>query len=151
MARTLTCLMLGLLVGGVVALAAPQIAVDLAYYDFPATIEGIAVVHTFVLSNVGDQNLAITNVYAPCGCTTTALAKTTLAPGESVELIATFDTEGYAGNVAKPVTVSSTDPLRPQLSLGFRGTVLERAGHQTSVSDVAYNIYLLIDVRDPAL
>lgn len=150
MTRTLTCLLLGLLIGGGAALAAPRIAVDQAYYDYPDTIEGMAVVHTFILSNVGDQDLTITRVYAACGCTTTRLEKSILAPGERVSLAVVFDTQGFRGSVSKPVTVSSNDPQTPVLNMGLRGKVLARAGYQIPVSDVAYDVSLLIDVRDAA-
>lgn len=150
MTRTLTCLLLGLLIGGATALAAPRIAVDQAYYDYPDTIEGKAVVHTFILSNVGDQDLVISRVGTTCGCTTTTLEKTRLAPGESVSLVVVFDTTHYSGRASKPVTVSSNDPQTPILNMGLRGNVVARAGYQASVGDVLYDASLLIDVRDAA-
>ncbi len=42
---------------GMVAWAGPKISVDAAVYDFGEVLEGIAVVHTFVLQNVGDEPL----------------------------------------------------------------------------------------------
>jgi len=56
---------------GMAAAASPKISVDNAVHDFGEVIEGIAVVHTFVLTNDGDEPLTIDDVQVSCGCTTT--------------------------------------------------------------------------------
>jgi len=55
---------------GMAAAASPKISVDNAAHDFGEVIEGIAVVHTFVLTNDGDEPLTIDDVQVSCGCTT---------------------------------------------------------------------------------
>jgi len=42
---------------GIAVIAGPNISVDNAVYDFGEVLEGIAVIHTFILSNVGDESL----------------------------------------------------------------------------------------------
>ncbi|MCD6135338.1 DUF1573 domain-containing protein, partial [Candidatus Bipolaricaulota bacterium] len=85
--RRISIVMLFIVLGlGAVAMAAARISADEPVYDFGEILEGLAVVHTFVLQNVGDEPLTIDDIQVSCGCTTTSLAKSTLAPGESVDL-----------------------------------------------------------------
>lgn len=149
MRRILVFAFLATLGLGWIGLAAPKISVDQAVYDFGEVVAGIAVTHTFVLTNVGDAALTITRVRTSCGCTTTALTKTTLAPGESVELTATFDTTHYSGKVGKSVYVESNDPHTPKLVLVLTGTVKRGEPYNISVADLNYLFYILIDLRSP--
>jgi thiosulfate sulfurtransferase len=152
MTRTLVLLVLVSAVA-VGASAAPQIAVDLATYNYPDTVEGIAVVHTFMLSNVGDQELSIESAIPGCHCTTAELAKNRLQPGESVGLYAILDTEGFSGHVVRTITITSnaTDQWGShQLIVSFVGNVVGRQPYQKSVSDLYYDSYVLLDVRDAA-
>jgi thiosulfate sulfurtransferase len=151
MTRTLALLVLVSAVA-VGASAAPRIAVDLATYDYPDTVEGIAVVHTFMLSNVGDQELVIESAIPGCHCTTAELAKNRLQPGESVGLYAILDTEGFSSHVVRTITITSNDPIQPQhqLIVSFVGNVVGRQPYQKSVSDLYYDSYVLLDIRDAA-
>ncbi len=155
MRRILFLLALALVGLGAAADAAPQIAVDLATYSFPDTVEGMAVAHTFVLSNVGDQELVIENAGPSCSCTkiTTELATNRLQPGQSVELHAILDTNGLSSREPKLITVTSNDPTRQppnELTLTMSGNVIERQPYQVAVGDLVYDSYILLDVRDPA-
>ncbi len=139
---------------GVAAGAAPRMAVDLARYDFPDTVEGLAVVHTFVVSNMGDQDLVIESAAPSCHCTTIAvgLASNRLQPGQSVNLNAILDTNGLSGHVTKTLTLTSNDPGADgdyKITLSFVGTIAKRQAYQESVSDLLYDSYILLDVRDP--
>ncbi|HDJ29434.1 MAG TPA: DUF1573 domain-containing protein, partial [Candidatus Acetothermia bacterium] len=60
MRRILVFAFLATLGLGWIGLAAPKISVDQAVYDFGEVVAGIAVTHTFVLTNVGDAALTIT-------------------------------------------------------------------------------------------
>jgi rhodanese-related sulfurtransferase len=154
MRRILVPLSLMVMWLGVAAAAAPQIAVDLATYSFPDTVEGMAVVHTFVLSNVGDQELVIESVEPSCACTmiSSELATARLQPGQSADLRAVLDTNGSLGAIRKELLVTSNDPGKDgdhELVLSFKGTVVRRLPHQESVGDLFYAAYILIDVRAP--
>ncbi len=147
MKRTLVVALLVLIGLGVTALGAPKISVDQPQYNFGEVIAGIAVVHTFILTNTGDQPLVIKSVRTSCGCTTAALAKTTLNPGEAVNLAVTFDTAGYSGKVGKSIYVTSNDPATPVLTLILTGTVKHGAPYNISAADLNYLFYVLIDIR----
>jgi rhodanese-related sulfurtransferase len=150
MTRTLALLVLLVSAVAVGALAAPRIAVDLQIYNYSDTVSGIAIVHTFVLSNVGDQELVISKVETSCHCTTTQLASTRLSPGSTLPLLVVFDTSDFVGFTQREITVSSNDPLTPQLQLQLTGRLLRRESYQRAVTEFLNEAYVLVDVRDAA-
>jgi rhodanese-related sulfurtransferase len=147
MTRILAVSSLLVIAVALVVAATPRISVDMAVYPFGSVIEGLAVEHTFLLSNTGDSELVISKIEVSCGCTTTNLATDRLAPGDSVELHAIVDTSGYSGEIRKSITVYSNDPSRSQLQLGFLGTVTAHQAYHETVGDLYYDFQILIDVR----
>jgi len=133
---------------GVIVAAVPKIEVDDPIFDFGEVLEGIAVSHTFVLTNSGDEPLMIEKVLAACGCTTTALPKDTLEPGETVELEALVDTAGFGGNISKSISVHTNDPETEKLTLRVTGNVKQAETYHVAVADLDYLFYLLIDLRE---
>jgi rhodanese-related sulfurtransferase len=135
-----------------VLLASPKVQVDNATCDFGELREGDIVTHMFLLSSTGDAPLVIEKVWASCGCTTTALPKTTLAPGESVELEVVLNTVGMQGPIGKSVYVESNDPDSPRLTLHLAGSVqagIELQAYHIPSEDLRYWFYVLIDLRNP--
>ncbi len=135
--------------------AAPELAVDLATFEFADTVEGLSVAHTFVLTNTDDAETVITSAAPTCGCTriVTEAQEYRLALGQSISLAALFDTYGSSGFVSKKLVVKSNASGADgdyALELFFEGTVLDRPPHESPVADLYHNIYILIDVRDPA-
>ena len=140
------------------ASAAPKIYVEEPVYDFGSILEGFVVTHVFTIQNTGDEVLKIDRVAASCGCTTTALATDKLAPGESVGLEVHVNTSGFSGRIAKSIYVYSNDPDyadsyssdRPRYALRVAGEVLRAQSYHTTISDMNYLFYALVDLRDPA-
>jgi rhodanese-related sulfurtransferase len=113
---------------------------------------GSLVTHPFVVTNIGDETLNITNVRTSCGCTTAALAKRDLAPGESVNVEATVNTTGFRGTVTRTISVTTNDPSSPTAVLQIVITIAESTApvvQEISVSDLRLVFYFLIDVRTP--
>jgi rhodanese-related sulfurtransferase len=132
------------------AVAAPIISVDSSTYDFGSALEGSIVTHRFVIRNLGDQPLSNLRARSTCGCTTSSLPSTTLAPGASLEIEVAFDTRGYGGQtVTKTLYVESNDPKNPRLTLRLQGQVVRMAAHNIAVTDLENLIYILIDLRSP--
>ena len=157
MTRRLTGVITALLVLGLAATAAPTIHVDSETYDFGTIIEGYAIEHTFVLSNVGDETLIIDRVQVTCGCTTTELATNELEPGESVDLHVTVSSSGAGGhaNFTRTVYVYSNDPEYPanraeKLKLRIEGAVLPNEPYYKAVEDLYLYSILLVDLRTQA-
>ncbi len=130
-----------------IGVGAPRIEVDQAIYDFGSAIEGTAILHVFVLSNTGNQDLVITGVRVSCHCTTTTLPSHRIPAGERLLLSAMLDTSGFSGKIGRTMTVDSNDPSKPQLSLAFTGTVERKAGYQESAGNLMNEMYVLIDIR----
>ena len=60
-----------------------------------------------------------------CGCTTAALAKNDVAPGEKGEITATFKIGDRTGLQVKTITVETDDPKAPQTVLTFKATIAQ--------------------------
>ena len=71
-------------------------------------------VATFKYENKGAKPINIKAVRTSCGCTTAALAKNDVAPGEKGEIVATLKTGDRTGLQQKTVTVETDDPQHPQ-------------------------------------
>jgi rhodanese-related sulfurtransferase len=133
---------------GVAAAAAPMISVDHSVYA--VTVQsGSLVTHSFLLTNTGDETLTLSNVRTSCGCTTAALAKRDLPPGESVSVEATVNTKGFHGTVTRTITVSSNDPVTPSITLRIDTTIADvaPAPPEIAVADLKAVYFMLIDVR----
>ena len=69
---------------------------------------------TFVeVKNEGGGLLVIQDVKADCGCTVPTLTKSELAPGETTQIEARFDSKKFHGQVMKTVQIASNDPVNP--------------------------------------
>ena len=116
-------LVAGLLAGN--AWATPKLVVEPPAFDFGEAPQGETVRHTFSFSNQGDEPLNIEKVKSSCGCTAALLSAKTLAPGESGELQANFDSTRFSGAVTKTISLYSNDPTQPVMQLQVKGIVRE--------------------------
>jgi len=80
----------------------------------PTLADKEAIAH-YKYKNTGDKPVKISSVRASCGCTTAALAKDTVAPGESGEITATFTIGNRIGTQKKTITVVTDDQPEPTL------------------------------------
>ena len=88
--------------------------------EFSPAIDQKEVTADFRFQNVGQSEIKITSVNTSCGCTTAALEKNTIAPGEKGEIKATFNVGERVGLQQKTISVESTDPESPKTSLTLR-------------------------------
>jgi hypothetical protein len=79
----------------------------------------------FNYENKGDAPIHIKAVKPSCGCTTAALAKNDVAPGEKGTITATFNIGDRTGVQVKTVTVETDDPKAPQTVLTFKATIAQ--------------------------
>ena len=73
--------------------------------DFGSINEGEIVEHTFKFKNVGNEDLIITNVQTSCGCTASNWPRNAISPGETSELLVSFNSQGKKGLNTKEITV----------------------------------------------
>jgi hypothetical protein len=74
----------------------------------PTITDKTAVAH-YKYKNTGDKPVKITQVQPSCGCTTAALAKDVVAPGESGEIVATLNIGERFGEQTKTIHVRTDD------------------------------------------
>ena len=82
-------------------------------------------VATFKYENKGTAKVHINNVRTSCGCTTAALAKNDVEPGEKGEIVATLKTGDRVGQQTKTVTVETDDPKSPQTILTLKANIIQ--------------------------
>jgi len=61
-----------------------------------------------------------------------------------------FDTYEFAGPIDRVITVASNDPTSPNLELRLTGRIVRREAFQKAVGEYLNEVYVLLDVRDPA-
>ncbi|MGK7391193.1 MAG: DUF1573 domain-containing protein [Candidatus Cyclobacteriaceae bacterium M2_1C_046] len=95
-------------------------------YDFGTINEGDKVKHTFTFTNTGDAALIIQNASGSCGCTVPTYSKEPIAPGESGEIVAEFNSKGQKNQQIKTVRVTAnTWPKQHTLKIRAMVTPLE--------------------------
>ena len=82
-------------------------------------------VAVFKYENKGDAPVHIKAVRPSCGCTTAALAKNDVAPGEKGEITATFNIGDRTGTQTKSITVETDEPEKPQTVLTLKATIAQ--------------------------
>ena len=100
----------------------PNIVFAQTKYEGGTAIEGEKITYTYQFTNTGKADLEITDVKASCGCTASAPKDKVVKPGESSEIVATFNSKGRSGTQRKTITVRTNDPDQPvvQLSLSVQ-------------------------------
>lgn len=124
MKRTLFMLLL-LLAGGLGGLRAQQLIFpdsvqhvgEIAENDAPRT-------YRFRCENRSDKPVVILRVDTSCGCVKSSFSRKPIAPGESGEVVVTFDPRGHEGALYKQMPVyTSASGRRPAVRLALSGTV----------------------------
>ena len=82
-------------------------------------------VATFKYENKGTTPINIKAVRTSCGCTTAALKKNDVAPGEKGEIVATLKTGDRTGQQVKTVTVDTDDPKNLQVVLTLKANIAQ--------------------------
>jgi hypothetical protein len=96
----------GVLTGFGPALAGPSDLFAEKVKDFGTTPRGPVLVHYFRFTNTTSQTLTLGQPRVSCGCTSAALSKNQVAPGETAAVIAHMDTRRIpTPNVTKAVIV----------------------------------------------
>jgi hypothetical protein len=76
-------------------------------YEFGVVNEGEIVTHIFKFTNVGQEDLLISNCKGSCGCTVPTWPKEPIPPGGQGEIKVEFNTKGKPGMQSKRVTVTA--------------------------------------------
>ncbi|MBX7152442.1 DUF1573 domain-containing protein [bacterium] len=112
----------------------PVIQFENKTHDFGKIVEGEMAEHVFKFTNTGSDSLKISHVQASCGCTAALLSSMAVAPGESGEIKATFNSKGRVGKARKTITVTSNSVVSPQTILTFMVEVEPADGKKTDTA-----------------
>lgn len=115
------------------AWAAPAVNIPRLEYDFGTVFQGENVRHNFVFTNTGDTPLNVEKVSSSCGCTAALASAKVLAPGESGEIQASFDSTRFRGAIKKVVYLYTNDPARSMIQFTIKGTVQEELALEPQV------------------
>jgi hypothetical protein len=101
---------LGVLCFAVATVTQAALVFEKTELDLKPDIGATKVDAVFNYENKGDAPIHIKAVKPSCGCTTAALAKNDVAPGEKGAITATFNIGDRTGVQVKTVTVETDDP-----------------------------------------
>lgn len=93
-------------------------------WDFGRVSEGQIAKHTFSLKNESGKILTIKNVHTSCGCTASEIKKKALKPGESAEILVSFNSKGYSGEVKQFIYVNTGDIDNPVIRFIIKAEVV---------------------------
>jgi hypothetical protein len=126
MRRLLALVGLGLLLLGASSPRVIGLVAEAPVYDFGMVEQGTPLAHQFALRNTSRAYIRIDRVNSSCGCTTaSAEAQGRLvAPGQLTWIPVWIDTTALVGKTTKTVTIGTSDPRTPVVSLAVTGTVL---------------------------
>ncbi len=117
--------LLGALFLSLSTVAHAQLAWEKTELDLNPAPGADAVIATFKYENKGTTPINIKAVRTSCGCTTAALAKNDVAPGEKGEIVATLKIGDRTGMQQKTVTVETDDPKTPSTVLTFKAMIAQ--------------------------
>lgn len=105
----------------------PIIKTDEDTYNFGTIKQGEVVEHVFVVRNDGTDSLVISNTQSSCGCTTSMLDNSRLAPGQIGKLKAVFNSAGKMGHITKTIYIYSNDVTNPNKTVQITADIQTEA------------------------
>jgi tetratricopeptide (TPR) repeat protein len=72
-------------------------------FDAGKVKSGTVILKEFLIQNLSDSTVEIASTRIPCDCNTLEIETKSIAPGEQVKALVTFNTEGYQGKEVKSV------------------------------------------------
>ncbi|MBN1350587.1 DUF1573 domain-containing protein [candidate division KSB1 bacterium] len=131
------------------AFASPILEAENAQFDFGIIREGTNVPVHFNIKNTGTETAIIKEIRTFAACVESRpLRKRELAPGELMTLAYVFESLGYGGvSVAKKIEVYYNHRDQRPLVLRVKGVVLPLEPFQVPLGELAYNFFVLVDVR----
>ena len=118
-------LLLGVLSLAIAVTANASLSWDKTELDLKPAVGAATAVGVFKYENKGDKPIHFNAVRPSCGCTTAALAKNDVAPGEKGEITATLNIGDRTGLQTKTITVETDDPKAPSTVLTLKAMIAQ--------------------------
>lgn len=90
-------------------------------------VEGQQVQLNWRFKNTGDKPLIVEDVHGTCGCTVGEKPTKPIAPGETGEIKATFNSDGQSATFEKKVSVTANTKPSQSHELIFSGHIVKKA------------------------
>jgi len=104
----------------------PKIEIIPDSYDF-GNVPYEKIKHTFLVRNAGAAPLEIKGVSTSCGCTKATVESETIMPGETTNLLVTFDPnimgDNETGEILRVIYIKSNDPGQPEVEVEIKANV----------------------------
>ncbi|MFT7611339.1 MAG: hypothetical protein ACI9J3_000282 [Parvicellaceae bacterium] len=103
----------------------PQLQIK-SQHDFGTLQSGDRVEYDFLIVNIGDEPLVISNTKSSCGCDVASLrSRLPVMPGDSVYMTYKYDSKRI-GPINKSVTITSNDPIHPTVVVRTKGNIIKK-------------------------
>jgi hypothetical protein len=122
----------------------PKIEFDADTYTFGRLPVGSIIQHDFVISNVGNAALTISNAVPSCTCTRVSGWTRQIPPGETGVVSVKVKPPAIPGPIEKTVAIQSNDKSQPWTVLNIQGTLYH------PIEAVPQNIFFHINGDHPA-
>jgi hypothetical protein len=106
------------------AAAGADISFEKTSTDFGTVQGGTVLKYTFKYKNTGDEELSITKIQTPCGCTAVQTTQGTVKPGQWGEIQAQVNTSGFRGKIEKYIYVDTNVSHMPRITLTMNAFVI---------------------------
>ena len=102
----------------------PKVELDKEVHDFGTIKEGDVVETEFIVKNVGETDLVISDAKGSCGCTVPEWPKEPIAPGGKGQIKVQYNMN--PGPISKTITIESNATNKPSgmIPLRIKGTVI---------------------------
>ena len=104
-------------------------------YDLGKVKQNVPATATFIVTNIGKEDLLIDEAKPTCGCTISDYTKSPIAPGKTGVIHATYNAANL-GHIDKTLTIkfAGVDDIK---SIKLTGEVLEPAAYDKAMADDA--------------
>jgi Protein of unknown function (DUF1573) len=104
-------------------------------YDLGKVKQNVPATATFIVTNIGKEDLLIDEAKPTCGCTISDYTKSPIAPGKTGVIHATYNAANL-GHIDKTLTVkfAGVDDIKP---IKLTGEVLEPAAYDKAMAEDA--------------
>ncbi len=131
----------------------PIVVCDASEFRFGTVDPHQTVAHPFKIRNEGSADLLLRQGETSCKCTVGEISSSIVSPGQTAEVLVTWNTGYKADNYTQTAVILTNDPVTPEIELKVSGTVradlvithqaLEfpavSLAHQTKVSTYVYS------------
>jgi len=112
-----------------IAQAGPQISIPEKHWDYGFVPQNAFFTHSYLIKNIGDDTLRITDVKPGCSCTTAPIQKRILPPGDSTSIELIFNPKVSRGRATKNAIVNSNDPVNRAEIIDFTCIIYADSGY----------------------